>query len=86
MKTITVPQRFTYTSLPWFKRPYDKGSTERYILDFRQCTYIDSSALGMMLMMRSALKSKVTIKNVPNNVMAILKVANFQLLFRNEEP
>ena len=53
-------------------------------IDFSKTDYLDSSALGMLLVMRDKLvgdKNVVQIKNARNEVKKILEIANFDKLF-----
>ena len=54
------------------------------ILDFGNCDYIDSTGLGMLIVLRSDLmNSKIQIKfiNLRETVKQIMKIANFDKLF-----
>jgi anti-anti-sigma factor len=53
-------------------------------VDLGNTDYLDSSALGMLLVLRDKLandKSSVQIKNARNEVKKILEIANFDKLF-----
>lgn len=57
----------------------------KYILDFREVTHIDSSALGMLLMLRESAggeKSEITFINLRPEAWQLLKLANFEKLFK----
>jgi len=54
-------------------------------IDFSDVDYLDSSALGMLLMLRdrmSGAKKEVTLAGVHGNVKQVLDIANFGKLFR----
>lgn len=51
-----------------------------YSFDLRDCTYIDSSALGLLLIFRERAE-KVTIDNVNSKLFETLKITNFHKLF-----
>jgi len=54
-------------------------------IDFSNVDYLDSSALGMLLMLRdrmSSAKQEVTLTGVHGNVKQVLAIANFGMLFR----
>lgn len=62
----------------------DAGVTE-VTIDFSDVDYLDSSALGMLLMLRdrmSSAKKEVTLTGVHGNVKQVLDIANFGKLFR----
>jgi len=53
-------------------------------VDFGKTEYIDSSALGMLLLLREKTQgdmSRVTLVNVSDESMSILKIAHFHQLF-----
>lgn len=56
----------------------------KFVIDLGKTTYMDSSALGMLLLLREKTggsTSKVEFSNVNDEVMKILKVAKFDQLF-----
>lgn len=60
------------------------NSAEKFVVDLAQTTYMDSSALGMLLLLREKTggdTSKVEFTNVNDEVMKILQVAKFDQLF-----
>ena len=65
-------------------KPYLSQADNVFIIDMDEATYMDSSALGMLLLLRDRIggdKERVIITNVGDSVMEILKVANFDQLF-----
>lgn len=89
--TIHLPEVFDFTKHTSFRECYlqvGKSVTE-YILDFSVVEYIDSSALGMMLLLHehaslnSALPSggRIKLKSCTNDVKAVLEIANLDALF-----
>ena len=65
-------------------KPYMSQAENVFIVDMQNATYMDSSALGMLLLLRDRTggdKSRVIITNVGESVMEILKIANFDQLF-----
>ncbi|MDG6773130.1 STAS domain-containing protein [Thiomicrorhabdus sp. ZW0627] len=55
-----------------------------FTIDMRETTYLDSSALGMLLLLRERTggdRKRVKIMNVTEPVMEILKMAHFDQLF-----
>lgn len=60
------------------------SGTNRFVLDLAQATYLDSSALGMLLLLREKAgeqNAQVEFVNVQPEVLKILKVAKFDQLF-----
>ena len=58
-------------------------------IDLSETDYMDSSALGMLLVLRDKVNEKkeaITIKNSKEEVRKILKIANFDKLFTLEPP
>ena len=54
-------------------------------IDFSEVEYLDSSALGMLLMLRDKMggaKKEVILSGVRGNVKQVLDIANFGKLFR----
>ena len=54
------------------------------VIDFADVEYLDSSALGMLLMLRDKMnvaKKSVTLSGVQGNVKQVLEIANFGQLF-----
>jgi len=83
--TISIRDRFDFSSHKEFRSSYkDRPASAGYILNMRDVNYIDSSALGMMLLLREhALKNggKVIIANCNPDIKKILMIANFERLF-----
>ncbi|MBD3610967.1 MAG: STAS domain-containing protein [Hydrogenovibrio crunogenus] len=60
------------------------NTSSKFVIDLSKTTYMDSSALGMMLLLREKLggqSSKVEFINVNDSVMKILCDAKFDQLF-----
>ncbi|SBS24939.1 hypothetical protein MAQ5080_00142 [Marinomonas aquimarina] len=83
--TLLVKGRFDYSCQQDFREcfgRYPKGSG--YIIDLHEVSYIDSSALGMLLLLRDYAGgdgSKVVIKGASDFVSNALKMARFERLF-----
>lgn len=59
-------------------------TAEKFIVDMGDTSYMDSSALGMLLMLREKTggeQEKIEFRNVNDDVLKILKVAKFDQLF-----
>ena len=86
-KTITIklPGEFDFRAHREFRNTHkDPDSSTHYILDFSLTEHIDSSALGMLLLMREELgndDAKVKIVNCRPNIKKLLEMASFHQLF-----
>lgn len=84
---ITIAGRFDFSCHKEFRDAYRNtpaGSGKKFIIDMSQTEYIDSSALGMLLLLREHAGSEqgsVHLKGCRNDVKDILKVSNFDKLF-----
>jgi anti-anti-sigma factor len=85
---ISPVGRFDFNSHRDFREAYQKhGPSVHYLIDMRATDYIDSSALGMLLLLREHAggeKSRITIANPRPEVRSIFSVANFEKLFAIE--
>jgi anti-anti-sigma factor len=84
--TISVAGRLDFHCHDEFRKAYESdapGDVAAYVVDLRQTDYIDSSALGMLLLLREAVSDvdKVRIVNCQAAVRRILEIANFDRLF-----
>lgn len=82
--TIHVTGRFDFSCHQEFRRAYEgQNEVEEFLVDLSETEYIDSSALGMLLLLRERAdgQRKVKIVNCRPAVRRILEVANFQTLF-----
>ena len=82
--TISIDGRFDFGLQKDFRKSYENIKAKKYIVDMRSTEYMDSSALGMLLMMREfagGSKASITLKNCSQDIRTILSVANFQNLF-----
>jgi anti-anti-sigma factor len=80
--------RFDYTSHRSFKQAcetaFSAGGTGEMVLDMQGVDYLDSSALGMLLLLRDKCKAAsraVSLVNCGGAVRDVLRVANFDKLF-----
>ena len=83
--TISIDGRFDFGLQKDFRSSYENIKAQRYIVNLMNTEYMDSSALGMLLMMREyagGSKADITLQNCSNEIKTILKVANFQSLFK----
>ena len=82
--TIHVEGRFDFNCHQQFRRAYEGAAAPvtEYVVDLRGTEYIDSAALGMLLVLReSAGSATVRITNTRPAVRKILQIANFNTLF-----
>ena len=84
---IKLYGRFDFGCHQQFRQAYEgsPGKGGRYVVDLGQTEYMDSSALGMLLMLREYAggeSSDVRITNPREEIMKVLQIANFQKLFR----
>lgn len=86
--TISINGRFDFSSHKEFREAYrnlPEGSSHEFIVDMSATDYLDSSALGMMLLLREhggSEQANITIKNCSSEVKEILMVSNFDKLFK----
>lgn len=82
---ISISGRFDFNDHQTFRNAYQMGGVDsRYILDLKDTEYMDSSALGMLLLLREHAggdHGSVTIVNCRPEVEKILTISNFQKLF-----
>lgn len=84
---INIAGRFDYKVSQDFRDSYRQvpgHSSMSYYVDLSDASYMDSSALGMLLLLREHAKSRggsVFIERPSKQIDNILKVANFEQLF-----
>jgi HptB-dependent secretion and biofilm anti anti-sigma factor len=84
--TIYIQGRFDFSSHQEFRGAYEKlAQTPRvYRVDLQGTSYLDSSALGMLLLLRDYAggeQSSIHIVNCTPDVKKILLISNFEQLF-----
>lgn len=86
---IMLSGRFDFNTHREFRSAYEHLVTDTEIreieVDFSGVDYLDSSALGMLLMLRdkaSGAGKEVALANVRGNVKQVLDIANFGKLFK----
>ena len=84
--TISISGKFDFQLYDEFRGAYSDtaGAGVQYVVDLSAADYLDSSALGMLLLLREHAggeSSKVDIVNTSADVKKILDVANFGKLF-----
>ncbi len=85
---IHISGRFDFSSHKDFREAYRStpaGSKNEYNIDMSETEYVDSSALGMLLLLREhagSEQSSVNINGCRKEVRDILLVSNFDKLFK----
>ncbi|GAB0057763.1 STAS-domain containing protein [Candidatus Magnetaquicoccaceae bacterium FCR-1] len=84
--TILLDDKFVFSDHRAFRGTYqDRPSATHYIVDFRRVSYMDSSALGMLLLLKEegagGDRTRVKLLHCNEQVKKILEVANFSQLF-----
>ena len=77
---------FTFDAYREFKSQYtpilDEGGFKEMEIDLGGVEYLDSSALGMLLLLRERLGGKpIVLSNTRGTVRQVLEIANFHQLF-----
>lgn len=84
--TIFIEGRFDFSSHQIFRKSYEnlEEAPEFYNVDMSAASYLDSSALGMLLLLRDYAggdSAKISILNCNDDVKKILSISNFEQLF-----
>jgi anti-anti-sigma factor len=84
--TINIEGRFDLSAHQDFRESYEssEGDPEEYRVDMKETTYLDSSALGMLLLLRDHAggdTANIKIMNCNPDVKKILTISNFEQLF-----
>ena len=84
--TIVVNGRFDFNAHQAFREAYLRSDVQpqRYVLDLQGANYLDSSALGMLLLLRDHAggdEADIRLLNCNPDVRRILQVSNFEKLF-----
>ena len=86
MLTISISGRFDITTYKDFGESYKEkmDAVSKYIIDMAEVEYMDSSALGMLLMLRERSggdSAAIDIVHCNSAVQKILETANFDRMF-----
>jgi len=86
---ISIDERFDFSSHQQFRDAYSNVTTKSltYILDLRKTEYMDSSALGMILLLKDHVQlyaGQLIISKPSDTVRKILEIAQFQRLMTIE--
>ncbi|EHY76209.1 MULTISPECIES: STAS domain-containing protein [Stutzerimonas stutzeri subgroup] len=84
--TITINGRFDFNAHQAFRDAYQRQDVNprRYVVNLQGTTYMDSSALGMLLLLRDHAggdEADIRLLNCNADVRKILSVSNFEQLF-----
>jgi anti-anti-sigma factor len=84
--TIRIEGRFDFSTHQAFRNAYEQETREvnQFIVDLSDTTYLDSSALGMLLLLRDYAGgdgARIELRNCNSDVRRILTISNFEQLF-----
>ena len=88
--TVNISGRFDFGLHQEFRTAYEQLSGPKpsaYVINLNNATYLDSSALGMLLLLRDHAggdNARITLKNANADVTKILAISNFDKLFTIE--
>lgn len=86
--TITICGRFDFNLYKGFRDAYEEGlnnGNAHFIINFAQTEYMDSSALGMLLVLRERCggdSASIHLTNCNSEIKNILAISNFDKLFK----
>ena len=85
--TILIQGRFDFGAHQEFRNAYERvnSTPQRYVVDLKDTTYLDSSALGMLLLLRDHAggdSAQIRLLNCSPDVRKILAISNFEQLFK----
>ncbi|MFK9085070.1 STAS domain-containing protein [Pseudomonas neuropathica] len=82
--TISIKGRFDFAKHHEFRKSYEEQNLSKVVVDLKEATYLDSSALGMLLLLRDHAggdDSDIRVVNSSSDVRKILAISNFDKLF-----
>ena len=85
--TIEVEGRFDFSAHQEFRKAYEVGGVKprKFVIDMQRANYLDSSALGMLLLLRDYAggdNAQISIEHCSADVKNILTLSNFDQLFQ----
>ena len=83
---IRIDGRFDFSQHSAFRSAYEaaKGDVDEYEIDMSETSYLDSSALGMLLLLRDhagGADAKIAISHCNDDIRKVLTISNFEQLF-----
>lgn len=83
---ISIQGRFDFSAHQDFRNSYEELTNQpsQFCVDMKETTYLDSSALGMLLLLRDHAggnSATIEIINCSPDVKKILTISNFEQLF-----
>jgi len=81
---LVVEGRFDFGMYDDFRAAYSNSRATHYVIDLARAEYLDSSALGLLVLLREHAggdESSIEIINCSSDIRRILTIANFHLLF-----
>ena len=81
--TIFISGNFDFSAHPDFRKAYQQNNkASKVVVDLKQTEYMDSAALGMLLLLdENYPNNKIKIVNANEYVKQILEIANFHRKF-----
>lgn len=84
---IAVTERFDFNAHQDFRAAYENNGskTSHFIIDLGGTEYMDSSALGMLLVLREycgGASANISIANASQEIRKLLEIANYEKLFK----
>lgn len=84
---VNIEGRFDFSAHQEFRDAYEKADSNitKYVINMEKASYLDSSALGMLLLLRDHAggdDADVEITNCNLDVQKILTISNFEQLFK----
>ncbi|MDQ8153738.1 MAG: STAS domain-containing protein [Gemmatimonadota bacterium] len=84
--SILISGRFDFNQNEAFRKAYESHPVgTSFVVDLARVQYVDSSALGMLLLLRKHAgntREGVTLTNGSKDVMRVLEIARFDQMFR----
>lgn len=83
---IRIDGRFDFSQHSAFRSAYEtnSGDVDEYEIDMSETSYLDSSALGMLLLLRDhagGADANIAISHCNDDIRKVLTVSNFEQLF-----
>ena len=82
--TISIKGRFDFAKHQEFRQSYEDRNLNAVVVDLKDATYLDRTALGMLLLLRDHAggdHSDIRVVNSSIDVKKILAISNFDKLF-----